>query len=71
MNDEGVFTFMKLKKYEEDIRLPGGISKTDYFLNPKQTKESFAFTRDELSSLEVGYNGLYVGNFKLVDRKFI
>lgn len=64
MNDEGVFTFMKLKKYDEDIRLPGGISKTDYFLNPKQTKESFAFTRDELSSLEVGYNGLYVGEFQ-------
>ena len=39
MNDEGVFTFMKLKKYDEDIRLPGGISKTDYFLNPKQTKK--------------------------------
>ena len=38
MNDEGVFTFMKLKKYDEDIRLPGGISKTDYFLNPKQNK---------------------------------
>ena len=64
LDDNGVYTYLKFKKFDEDIRLPGGISRDDYFSNPKQTKESYAFAREELSSVEIGYNRLYLGDIK-------
>ena len=64
MGDKGTFTFLNFKKFDEDIRLPGGISRSDYFTNSKQTKESFSFARDEFSSIEFGYNGFYLGEIE-------
>ena len=64
LNDNGVYSYLKFKKFDEDIRLPGSISRADYFLNPEQTKDSYAFAREELSSIEIGYNGLYLGDIK-------
>lgn len=62
MNDDGVYGYFKINKFDEDIRLPGGITLSEYYLNPKKTKEPDAFSREELSSLELGYYDLYFGD---------
>ena len=62
MNDNGVYGYFKINKFDEDIRLPGGITLTEYYLNPKETNEPDAFAREEFSSLELGYYDLYFGD---------
>ena len=62
MNDNGVYGYFKINKFDEDIRLPGGITLSEYYLNPKKTNEPDAFAREEFSSLELGYYDLYFGD---------
>ena len=64
INDEGVYSYLKLKKFEEDIRLPGGINLATYFSNPKKTNEPQSFAREELFSFELGYHDLYINDLK-------
>ncbi len=64
INDEGVYRYLKLKKFEEDIRLPGGINLATFFLNPTKTNEPQSFAREELASLEIGYYDSYIKDFK-------
>ena len=62
INDDGVYGYFKINKFDEDIRMPGGISLSEYYLNPKKTNEPDAFSREEFSSLELGYYDLYFGD---------
>ena len=64
INDGGVYRYIKLKKFEEDIRLPGGINLSTYYDNPKKTNEPESFAREELGLFETGYYNLYIGDFK-------
>ena len=62
INDDGVYGYFKINKFDEDIRMPGGITLSEYYLNPKKTKEPDAFSREEFSSFELGYHDLYFDN---------
>ena len=49
INDEGVYRYLKLKKFEEDIRLPGGINLATFFLNPTKTNVCHASSLHRVS----------------------
>ena len=62
INDDGVYGYFKINKFDEDIRMPGGITLSEYYLNPKKSNEPDAFSREEFSSLELGYYDLNFGD---------